>query len=205
MKCLRTGVFNMKLKKPTVEEAKEAIRVILRWIGDDPDREGLKDTPDRVIKSYKELFAGYKQIPTTQDTSRFHFGEASKYQDMVLIKDISFFSYCEHHILPIWGKIHLAYIPKKHVIGLSKLVRILEVYSRRLQIQERLTMQIAHAIESSTDSKGVAVLIEGQHMCMSMRGIKRDGLTTVTTAFTGEFSRDKGKTDFFLKMTHNQR
>ncbi|AKK20412.1 GTP cyclohydrolase I FolE [Candidatus Liberibacter africanus] len=185
-------------KNPTAEEAKEAIRTILRWIGDDPDREGLKDTPERVIRSYQELFAGYKQDPVIQDTSRFHFGEVSNYKGMVLIKDISFFSYCEHHILPIWGRIHLAYIPKNNVIGLSKLIRILEIYSRRLQIQERLTMQIAHAIDQSTDSKGAAVLIEGQHMCMSMRGIKRDGLTTVTTSFTGDFSKDQQKTDFFL-------
>ncbi|MEG8099454.1 GTP cyclohydrolase I FolE [Candidatus Liberibacter brunswickensis] len=195
----------MKCNKPTFEEAKEAIRVILRWIGDDPDREGLKDTPERVIKSYKEIFAGYEQGLIIQDQSRFHFGEVSNYKDMIIMKDISFFSYCEHHILPIWGKIHLAYIPKKNVIGLSKLIRILEIYSRRLQIQERLTMQIASAIENITDSKGVAVFIEGQHMCMSMRGIKRDGLNTVTTSFTGEFSRDQKNKDFFLKAINNHR
>ncbi|CAL9914396.1 GTP cyclohydrolase 1 [Candidatus Liberibacter solanacearum] len=195
----------MKSKNPTAEEAKEAIRVILRWIGDDPEREGLKDTPERVIKSYKELFSGYEQDFIVKDTSRFYFGEVSNYGDMVLIKDISFFSYCEHHILPIFGKIHLAYIPKKRVIGLSKLIRILEIYSRRLQIQERLTMQIANEIGNVADSKGVAVLIEGQHMCMSMRGIKREGLTTVTTSFTGEFNSNKENKDIFIRMINNKR
>ncbi|KJZ81315.1 GTP cyclohydrolase [Candidatus Liberibacter solanacearum] len=195
----------MKSKNPTAEEAKEAIRVILRWIGDDPEREGLKDTPERVIKSYKELFSGYEQDFIVQDTSRFYFGEVSNYGDMVLIKDISFFSYCEHHILPIFGKIHLAYIPKKRVIGLSKLIRILEIYSRRLQIQERLTMQIANEIGNVADSKGVAVLIEGQHMCMSMRGIRREGLTTVTTSFTGEFNSNKENKDIFIRMINNKR
>lgn len=194
----------MKSKKPTIEEAKEAVRVLLHWIGEDPEREGLKDTPKRVIDSYKELFSGYNSESYLQNTSNFSFGEVSNYRDMVMIKDISFFSYCEHHVLPIFGKIHIAYIPMERVIGLSKIIRILEIYSRRLQIQERLTMQIADGIGEIASSKGVAVLIEGQHMCMSMRGVKREGLTTVTTAFTGEFGNKKENRDFFIKMVSNR-
>ncbi|MBL0849281.1 MAG: GTP cyclohydrolase I FolE [Candidatus Liberibacter ctenarytainae] len=193
----------MKSKKPTAEEAEEAIRVILRWIGDDPDREGLRGTPKRVIESYKELFSGYSSDSALTDASRFSFGEVSHYQDMVLIRDISFYSYCEHHILPIIGKIHIAYIPQKRVIGLSKLIRILEIYARRLQIQERLTMQIAQSIEEIADAKGVAVLVQGQHMCMSIRGVQKEGSTTITTAFTGEFREKKEHRDVFLQMVQN--
>ncbi|MBA5724152.1 GTP cyclohydrolase I FolE [Candidatus Liberibacter sp.] len=187
-------------KKTTAEEAKEAIRVILRWIGENPEREGLKDTPSRVIESYKEIFAGYNQDLSLQNMSHFSFGEVSNYQDMVLVKDISFFSYCEHHILPIIGKVHIAYLPGKRVVGLSKLVRIVEVYARRLQIQERLTMQIAEGVKGISSSRGVAVLIGAEHMCMSMRGIRREGLTTVTTAFTGEFDSNNENKENFIKM-----
>ncbi|AHA27872.1 GTP cyclohydrolase I FolE [Candidatus Liberibacter americanus] len=194
----------MKSKNPTIEEAKEAVRVLLRWIGEDSEREGLKDTPKRVIDSYKELFSGYDSKSYLENTSNFSFGEVSNYRDMVMIKDISFFSYCEHHVLPISGKIHIAYIPVERVIGLSKIIRVLDIYSRRLQIQERLTMQIADGIAEIASSKGVAVLIEGQHMCMSMRGVKREGLTTVTTAFTGEFNDKKENRDFFIKMVSNR-
>ncbi|MBY7649826.1 MAG: GTP cyclohydrolase I FolE [Candidatus Liberibacter europaeus] len=194
----------MKSQKPTLEDVQEAIRVVLRWIGDDPEREGLRDTPARVVESYKELFSGYNKDSSLQNTARFSFGEVSNYQDMILIKDISFFSYCEHHILPIFGKIHVAYIPNKRVIGLSKMIRVLEIYARRLQIQERLTMQIANGLEEITASKGVAVLIEGQHMCMSMRGVKSEGLITVTTEFTGEFRNNKENMDTFIKMVNNR-
>ena len=163
------------------KEAQEAFRTILRWIGENPDREGLRETPRRVTKAFKEYFKGYKQEITSELLKTF--GDVNGYDDMVLQKNISVQSHCEHHMAPIIGKAHVAYIPKERVVGLSKLARVVEVFSKRLQTQERLTMQIAKTLMESLDEKGVAVTIDSTHQCMTMRGIKKEQATTVTNYY----------------------
>jgi GTP cyclohydrolase I len=173
---------------PTREEAEEAVRVLLRWAGDDPNREGLLDTPKRVTKAYGELFGGYRE------DGREHlervFEEVQGYDDMVLVRDISFASHCEHHMVPFLGKAHIAYYPAEGVVGLSKLARVVETYARRLQTQETMTAQITETIDSVLKPRGIAVMIEAEHMCMSMRGVQKQGSSTVTTQFTGVFRDD---------------
>ncbi|MCX8997728.1 GTP cyclohydrolase I FolE [Rhizobiaceae bacterium BDR2-2] len=182
--------------RPTREEAEEAVRVLLRWAGDDPTREGLLDTPKRVIDAYGELFAGYKADPA--EALGRTFDEVAGYDDMVLVRDIPFFSHCEHHMVPIIGKAHIAYRPDGRVLGLSKLARVVEVYARRLQTQETMTAQIATAISENLNPKGVAVLIEAEHMCMSMRGVQKQGSTTLTSAFTGIYKTDAAEQARFM-------
>ena len=180
------------------KEAEEAFKTILTWLGEDPTREGLLETPKRVMKAYKEYFAGYKVDPSKILDKTF--GDVDGYDDMVIQKNISIQSHCEHHMAPIIGKAHVAYIPKERVVGLSKLARVVEVFSKRLQTQERLTMQIAKTIMKSLDAKGVAVTIDSTHQCMTMRGIKKENATTVTNYFLGQFKEDLSTQNRYLKF-----
>jgi GTP cyclohydrolase IA len=171
--------------KPSREEALAAVRTLIAYVGDDPDREGLRDTPKRVIDAYDELYSGYRECPV--DVLERTFSEMGSYDDFVLVRDIAFNSHCEHHMMPFFGKAHIAYMPVERVVGLSKLGRLVEVYARRLQTQEHMTSQIATAIDEILKPRGVAVMIEAEHMCMSVRGVEKPGASTVTTQFTGLF------------------
>ena len=171
--------------RPSQKEAEDAVRVLLRWAGDDPEREGLLDTPARVAKAYRELFSGYDLA--AEDVLGRTFEEVAGYDDIVLVKDIPFFSHCEHHMVPIIGKAHVAYLPNGKVLGLSKIARVVEIYGRRLQTQETMTAQIAKSIDETLNPRGVAVMIEAEHMCMSLRGVEKAGSSTITTQFTGSF------------------
>ena len=181
----------------TDKQAEEAIRTILEWIGENPRREGLIETPRRVIKAFKEYFKGYTQDPSSE--LRKTFGDVEGYDDMVLQKNISVSSHCEHHMAPIIGVAHVAYIPNQRIVGLSKLARTVEIFSKRLQTQERLTMQIANALTKGLDAYGVAVNIDSTHQCMTMRGIKKEKATTVTNYFTGKFKEDLSFQNRFLR------
>ena len=186
------------IKKVSDKEAEEAFRTILRWIGEDPSREGLIETPKRVTKAYKEYFQGYKK--STNEILSKTFGDVEGYDDMVVEKNITVESHCEHHMAPIIGVAHVAYIPKNNVVGLSKLARVVEVFSKRLQTQERLTMQIAKAIMEALDAKGVAVTIDASHQCMTMRGIKKERATTVTNYYLGQFKEDLSYQNRYLRF-----
>ena len=180
------------------KEAEEAFKTILTWLGEDPNREGLLETPKRVMKAYKEYFSGYKIDPSK--VLEKTFGDVDGYDDMVLQKNISIQSHCEHHMAPIIGKAHVAYIPKERVVGLSKLARVVEVFSKRLQTQERLTMQVAKTLMESLDAKGVAVTIDSTHQCMTMRGIKKEQATTVTNYYLGKFKEDLSYQNRYLRF-----
>ena len=185
-------------KKVSDKEAEEAFKIILTWIGEDPSREGLLETPKRVVKAFKEYFAGY-----AEDADKIlekTFGDVEGYDDMVVEKNISVSSHCEHHMAPIVGTAHVAYIPNERVVGLSKLARVVEVFSKRLQTQERLTMQVAKALMNSLDAKGVAVTIDAAHQCMTMRGIKKENATTVTNYFLGQFKEDLSIQNRYLRF-----
>ncbi|HEV7261135.1 MAG TPA: GTP cyclohydrolase I FolE [Bosea sp. (in: a-proteobacteria)] len=186
------------VKKPTQEQAEEAVRTLIRWAGDDPAREGLRETPHRVAKAYKEFYKGYADDP--DDILDRVFEEVEDYQDMVLVRDIPFYSHCEHHMVPFVGKAHIGYYPSKGVVGLSKLARIVDVFARRLQTQETMTAQIAKVIERALKPRGVAVLIEAEHMCMSMRGVQKQGSTTLTTQYTGLFRDPAEQVRFFTMV-----
>ena len=179
------------------KQAEEAFKTILKWIGEDPNREGLVETPKRVIKAFKEYFKGYHQ-DAEADLSKT-FGDVDGYDDMVVEKNITLESHCEHHMAPIIGVAHVAYIPNKKVVGLSKLARTVEIFSKRLQTQERLTMQIAKTLMNSLDAKGVAVTIDAAHQCMTMRGVKKERATTVTNYFLGSFREDLGIQNRYLR------
>ena len=180
------------------KEAEEAFRTILSWLGEDPTREGLLETPKRVMKAYKEYFGGYKVDPSKILDKTF--GDVDGYDDMVIQKNISIQSHCEHHMAPIIGKAHVAYIPKERVVGLSKLARVVEVFSKRLQTQERLTMQVAKTLMESLDAKGVAVTIDSTHQCMTMRGIKKEQASTVTNYYLGQFKDDLSYQNRYLRF-----
>ncbi len=182
----------------TDREAEQAFKTILTWLGEDPNREGLLETPKRVMKAYKEYFGGYKVDPDKILDKTF--GDVDGYDDMVIQKNISVQSHCEHHMAPIIGKAHVAYIPKERVVGLSKLARVVEVFSKRLQTQERLTMQIAKTLMESLDAKGVAVTIDSTHQCMTMRGIKKEQATTVTNYYLGQFKEDLSYQNRYLRF-----
>ena len=184
--------------KVSDKEAEEALRTILSWMGEDPNREGLLETPKRVIKAFKEYFKGYQEDPSKILDKTF--GDVDGYDDMVVQKNISVQSHCEHHMAPIIGKAHVAYIPKERVVGLSKLARVVEVFSKRLQTQERLTMQIANTLMESLDAKGVAVTIDSTHQCMTMRGIKKEQATTVTNYYLGQFKEDLSYQNRYLRF-----
>ena len=180
------------------KEAEEAFKTILTWLGEDPTREGLLETPKRVMKAYKEYFAGYKVDPSKILDKTF--GDVDGYDDMVIQKNISIQSHCEHHMAPIIGKAHVAYIPKERVVGLSKLARVVEVFSKRLQTQERLTMQVAKTLMESLAAKGVAVTIDSTHQCMTMRGIKKEQASTVTNYYLGQFKEDLSFQNRYLRF-----
>ena len=171
--------------KPSREEALAAVRTLIAYAGDNPDREGLRETPKRVIEAYEELYSGYRACPV--DVLERTFSEIGRYDDFVLVRDIAFNSHCEHHMMPFMGKAHIAYKPVDRVVGLSKLARLVDVYARRLQTQEHMTSQIATAIEEILAPHGVAVMMEAEHMCMSVRGVEKPGSSTITTQFTGSF------------------
>jgi GTP cyclohydrolase IA len=188
---------------PTQDEAEAAVRVLLAWAGDNPDREGLIDTPRRVARAYRELFGGYRE--NAGEILDRVFTEVDGYDDMVLVRDIPFSSHCEHHMVPFVGHAHIAYYPRDGVVGLSKLARLVDMYARRLQTQETMTAQIAEAIETHLEPRGAAVFVEAEHMCMSMRGVRKHGSSTVTTRFTGVFRDDPTEQVRFLTMLRDRR
>lgn len=188
--------------RPSQQEAEDAVRVLLRWAGDDPNREGLLDTPARVAKAYRELFGGYERAP--EDVLGRTFEEVAGYDDMVLVKDIPFYSHCEHHMVPIIGKAHIAYLPDGRVLGLSKIARVVDIFARRLQTQETMTAQIARSIDETLQPRGVAVLIEAEHMCMAMRGIQKQGSSTLTSTFTGAYRMDAAEQARFMTLVRGR-
>lgn len=189
--------------KPSREEAEAAVRTLIRWAGDDPEREGLLDTPKRVVKAYEQLFRGYSE--NEAEVLAKVFEEVEGYGDIVLVREIPFHSHCEHHMVPFVGKAHIAYYPTKGVVGLSKLARLVDVFARRLQTQESMTAQIANAIDDHLKPRGVAVLVEAEHMCMSMRGVQKDGVSTITTQFTGVFRDDPAEQVRFMTLVRGLR
>jgi GTP cyclohydrolase I len=184
--------------RPSREDAEAAVRTLIAYAGDDPARDGLVDTPKRVIGAFDELYAGYRESPA--DVLERTFAEMGKYDDFVLVRDISFNSHCEHHMMPFFGKAHVAYMPVERVVGLSKLARLVEVYAHRLQTQEHMTAQIATAIDEILKPRGVAVMLEAEHMCMSIRGVRKPGASTTTTQFTGLFRDSPEQQVRFITM-----
>lgn len=198
LKSANTRKILPESDRPSREEAEAAVSTLLKWVGEDVEREGLVDTPARVVKAYTEMFGGYAEDPV--DVLGRTFEDSGGYDDMVLVKDISFHSHCEHHMVPIIGKAHVAYLPDNRVLGLSKIARVVEIFARRLQIQENLTAQIAHSIDATLKPRGVAVMIEAEHMCMAMRGIRKQGSSTITTCYTGDFQNDPNEQTSFLTL-----
>ena len=203
MKLVNNTNQKKDIKKISDQEAENAFRTILAWIGENPSREGLLETPKRVVKAFKEYFKGYKEDPNIILDKTF--GDVEGYDDMVVQKNISVQSHCEHHMAPIIGKAHVAYIPRDRVVGLSKLARVVEVFSKRLQTQERLTMQIANTLMKSLDAKGVAVTIDSTHQCMTMRGIKKEQATIVTNYYLGQFKEDLSYQNRYLRFISTQK
>ena len=203
MKLVKDIDNNQNSKKISDKEAEEAFKTILAWMGEDPSREGLLETPKRVVKAFKEYFKGYKEDPIQVLDKTF--GDVDGYDDMVIQKNISVQSHCEHHMAPIIGKAHVAYIPNERVVGLSKLARVVEVFSKRLQTQERLTMQIANTLMGALDAKGVAVTIDSTHQCMTMRGFKKEQATTVTNYYLGQFKEDLSYQNRYLRLISNSK
>jgi GTP cyclohydrolase IA len=190
-------------RQPSRAEAEDAVRTLLAWAGDDPLREGLKDTPRRVTEAFEEYFSGYRQDPMYVLSKTFE--EAGGYDDLVMLRDIRVESHCEHHIAPFLGVAHVGYLPNGRILGISKIARVVEIFARRLQTQETLTAQIADAIETALRPRGVAVLIEAEHQCMSMRGVRQPGVKTITTRFTGALEQDASYRDRFLQLTNRER
>ena len=184
--------------KPSRAEAEEAVRTLIRWAGDDPAREGLVGTPDRVVRAYEEFYAGYAEDPAKALDRTFE--EVDGYDDIVLVRDIPFASHCEHHMVPFIGKVHVAYFPTDRVVGLSKLGRVVDVFAKRLQTQELMTAQIVSAINDALKPRGVAVMIEAEHLCMTIRGVHKHGSVTVTTQFSGVFRDDPAEQQRFLTL-----
>jgi GTP cyclohydrolase I len=187
--------------KPSREEAESAIRTLLRWAGDDPEREGLLDTPARVVSAYEDWFSGYEQDPEEYLTRTFE--EVEGYDDMIVLRDISFESHCEHHMAPIIGRAHVGYLPTNKVVGISKLARVVEAYARRFQVQEKMNAQIARCIQRVLEPKGVAVVIEGTHQCMTTRGVHKTGVSMVTSTMLGEFRKNPLTRREFLSVIGN--
>lgn len=188
---------------PSRAQAEEAVRTLIRWAGDDPAREGLLDTPRRVVDAYREYFSGYSIDP--HEVLSRTFEEVHGYDDLVMLRDIRLESHCEHHIAPIIGVAHVAYLPRDRVVGISKLARVVEIFSKRLQTQESMTAQIAEAIEQALKPRGVAILIDALHQCMTTRGVHKPDVSTITTRFTGVFKEDSDYRDRFLNMVHGRR
>ena len=185
-------------KMPTEEEAKQAVRTLIAWAGDDPDREGLVDTPKRVVKAYKEFFNGYDEDPVAVLSRTFE--KSGGYDDIVMLRDIDLNSHCEHHMIPFIGRAHIAYYPTERVVGISKLARVVEIYARRLQTQETMTAQVSNAIVEALQPKGAAVMIDAVHQCMSLRGVQKRNVSTITTKFTGVFKEDVSLQARFLEL-----
>jgi GTP cyclohydrolase I len=187
------------LPQPTREEAIDAVRTLIRWAGDDPDREGLLETPDRVVRSYREFFSGYGQDP--KEILAKTFSEVDGYDEMIVMNDIRFESHCEHHMVPIIGKVHIGYLPDKRVVGISKLARLVEIYAKRLQIQEKMTVQIADTLQEVLQPKGVAVVVEAAHQCMTTRGVHKPGVGLVTSRMAGAFRTNAAtRREFFATI-----
>lgn len=185
-------------KPPSAKKAMEAVRTLLEYIGEDPDREGLVDTPKRVIQAYGEYFAGYQEKPKKILSTTFN--EVGGYDEMIVLRDIQFHSHCEHHMAPFYGRAHVAYIPNKKVVGLSKMARLVDVFAKRLQVQERMTAEIADSMEKILKPKGVAVVVEGEHSCMARRGVKKCGARMQTSKLTGLFRKDEKTRQEFLNL-----
>jgi len=189
------------MPSPSREEAEQAIRTLLRWAGDNPDREGLRDTPERVARAYEDWFSGYREDP--EEFLSRTFEEVEGYDDMVVLRDIRFESHCEHHMAPIIGRAHVGYLPTHKVVGISKLARVVEAYARRLQVQEKMNAQIANCIQKVLEPKGVAVVIEAAHQCMTTRGVHKQGVTMVTSTMLGEFRKNPLTRREFLSVIGN--
>jgi GTP cyclohydrolase I len=187
--------------RPSREEAERAVHTLLRWAGDDPSREGLLDTPKRVAKAFEDWFSGYDQDP--EDYLKRTFEEVAGYDDMVILKDIRFESHCEHHLAPIIGRAHVGYLPTNKVVGISKLARVVEAFARRLQVQEKMNAQIAQCIQKVLEPKGVAVVIEAAHQCMTTRGVHKAGVTMVTSSMLGAFRQNSDTRREFLNIIGN--
>jgi len=186
------------VKRPGRDEAEQAVRTLLGWIGDDPDREGLRGTPGRVVRAFEDWFSGYAEDPV--EFLRRTFYEVDGYDEMIVLRDIAFESHCEHHMAPIVGKVHVGYLPDRNVVGISKLARVVETFSRRLQVQETMTAQIAHCIQDVLNPKGVGVVVEGVHQCMTTRGIRKPGVAMITSQLLGDFRSDPRTRAEFLNI-----
>lgn len=196
------GRASASVQRPTREQAEAAVRTLLAWTGDDPAREGLLETPKRVVKAYEEFFKGYHMDP--EEVLKKTFEEVEGYDEMVIVRDIPLESHCEHHMVPFVGRAHVGYLPNKRVVGLSKLARVVEVYARRLQIQEKLTAQVADTIQRVLEPKGVAVVVEAEHQCMTTRGVRKPGSMTVTSRMLGAFREDHRTRKEFLSMIRGE-
>ena len=198
-RAIHTESSDEELKKPSREEAMDAVRTLISWAGDDPEREGLIETPKRVVKAYEEFFAGYAQDPVKVLGKTFE--DVKGYDDIVFLRDINIETHCEHHMVPILGKAHVAYLPKNKVVGISKLARVIEIFAKRLQTQETMTMQILNTIDDTLDPYGTAIMIDAKHQCMTTRGINKPNVSTVTTKFSGSFSNDTDLRQRFMQLT----
>ena len=198
-RTIHTESSNQDLKKPSREEAMDAVRTLISWAGDDPTREGLVETPKRVVKAYEEFFAGYNQDPVKVLGKTF--SDVKGYDDIVFLRDINIETHCEHHMVPILGKAHVAYLPKNKVVGISKLARVIEIFAKRLQTQETMTMQILNTIDDTLNPYGTAIMIDAKHQCMTTRGINKPNVSTVTTKFSGSFSNDTDLRQRFMQLT----
>lgn len=198
---IKTGEQKDVVVRPSREEAEDAVRTLLRWAGDDPNREGLLDTPKRVTKAYTEWFRGYAEDPA--EMLQRTFGEVEGYDEMVVLRDIRYESYCEHHMAPIIGVAHIGYIPTDRVVGISKLARVVDAFSKRLQVQEKMNAQIAQTLFDVLEPKGVAVVLEGEHHCMSTRGVHKPGVSMVTSTMLGDFREDRELRKEFMNIIGN--
>ena len=198
-RTIHTESSNQDLKKPSREEAMDAVRTLISWAGDDPTREGLVETPKRVVKAYEEFIAGYNQDPVKVLGKTF--SDVKGYDDIVFLRDINIETHCEHHMVPILGKAHVAYLPKNKVVGISKLARVIEIFAKRLQTQETMTMQILNTIDDTLNPYGTAIMIDAKHQCMTTRGINKPNVSTVTTKFSGSFSNDTDLRQRFMQLT----
>ena len=198
-RAIHTESNDEGLKKPSREEAMDAVRTLISWAGDDPLREGLIETPKRVVKAYEEFFAGYTQDPAKVLGKTF--SDVKGYDDIVFLRDINIETHCEHHMVPILGKAHVAYLPKNKVVGISKLARVIEIFAKRLQTQETMTMQILNTIDDTLEPYGTAIMIDAKHQCMTTRGINKPNVSTVTTKFSGKFSNDADLRQRFMQLT----
>ena len=198
-RAIHTESNDEELKKPSREEAMDAVRTLISWAGDDPEREGLIETPKRVVKAYEEFFAGYAEDPVKVLGKTFE--DVKGYDDIVFLRDINIETHCEHHMVPILGKAHVAYLPKNKVVGISKLARVIEIFAKRLQTQETMTMQILNTIDDTLDPYGTAIMIDAKHQCMTTRGINKPNVSTVTTKFSGSFSKDTDLRQRFMQLT----